>query len=149
MIERAVSEPALARISNLLAANSLPVDDLGEGKVDLFCRCASNEVLGAVGIEVYGAIGLIRSLVVADAGRGKGLGSDLVQDLETEARLRGVKELYLLTMTAEDFFAARGYSAIERNGVPSEIRSTRQFSSLCRDSAIVMVKDLTGGSSPR
>lgn len=143
MIERARTEASLERIGALLAANDLPVDDLGDGRVELFCRCVGDGVKGAVGLETYGEVGLIRSLVVGSEGRGHGIGSLLVSDLEAEARDRGVRELYLLTTSAADFFRDRGYAQIDRAEVPDAIRGTRQFSSLCPGSAIVMRKVLT------
>ena len=143
MIERAKTEASLARIGALLAANGLPVDDLEDGQVELFCRCAGDSVEGAVGLETYGDVGLIRSLVVGNYGRGHGIGSQLVSDLEAEARDRGVRQLYLLTTNAADFFRDRGYAEIDRAEVPDAIRGTRQFSSLCPGSAIVMRKELT------
>ena len=38
----------------------------------------------------------------------------------------GVRDLYLLTMTAEHFFAARGYQKIDRAKAPQSIQGTTQ-----------------------
>jgi amino-acid N-acetyltransferase len=48
----------------------------------------------------------------------------------------------LLTTTAEDFFRALGYARIARELAPEAIRTTREFSSLCPASSVVMVKRL-------
>jgi amino-acid N-acetyltransferase len=49
--------------------------------------------------------------------------------------------LYLLTTTAREFFAGRGYRAIDRADAPERIRGTTEFSDLCPASATAMVKE--------
>jgi amino-acid N-acetyltransferase len=52
----------------------------------------------------------------------------------------GVEVVYLLTTTAESFFAHRGYRRIERSQAPESIRSTREFSEICPASSAFMSK---------
>jgi len=52
------------------------------------------------------------------------------------------RAVWLLTTTAREFFERLGYAAVDRADVPGAIRATAQFSSLCADSATVMVKRL-------
>jgi amino-acid N-acetyltransferase len=70
----------------------------------------------------------------------------LVAELERHATAEGVKVIYLLTTTAEPFFAHRGYGRVPRDAVPSAIRATAEFASLCPTSSAVMRKpsDVTG-----
>ncbi|WP_228434553.1 hypothetical protein [Natrarchaeobaculum aegyptiacum] len=49
-----------------------------------------------------------------------------------------VDALYLLTTTAVDFFAARGYDEIDRADAPDAIRNTTEFADLCPSSATCM-----------
>jgi len=77
-----------------------------------------------MGLELYDAEALLRSLVVRGAARSSGLGTALVAHAENYARLHGVHSLYLLTTTAEAFFARRGYHRIDRTVAPAVIRST-------------------------
>ncbi|CAG0968732.1 partial amino-acid N-acetyltransferase, partial [Anaerolineae bacterium] len=58
------------------------------------------------------------------------------------ARDRGVKSLYLLTMTAEAFFLRRGYARLLRENAPEAIRNTKEFSGICPLSSAFMVKNL-------
>ena len=44
-------------------------------------RCACRQILGVVGLECYGDVGLLRSLAVSPEVRGRGLGVKLVQAL--------------------------------------------------------------------
>jgi amino-acid N-acetyltransferase len=97
---------------------------------------------GVVGLEPHGEAGLLRSLAVRHDRRRSGLGSALVQELERVAGARGIRRLYLLTTTAEAFFAHRGYIREPREQAPEVIRRTPEFASLCPASAAFMGKSL-------
>jgi amino-acid N-acetyltransferase len=56
------------------------------------------------------------------------------------AHLQGIKELYLLTNTAEGFFSKIGFNKVERDNVPDSIRATKEFQSLCPSTAACMAK---------
>jgi amino-acid N-acetyltransferase len=53
-----------------------------------------------------------------------------------------VHAIYLLTTTAEGFFAQRGYRLSERVTAPLAIAATRQFCGLCPATARFMRKRL-------
>ena len=74
--------------------------------------------------------------------RSKGYGKTLVDFIENFASGEGVKNIYLLTTTAESFFSRNGYITIDRNTVPEFIRQSTEFSSVCPSSAVVMKKTL-------
>jgi amino-acid N-acetyltransferase len=63
----------------------------------------------------------VASLAVARDAHGGGLGRRVVAELEALARMRGVDELFALTMTA-GFFEAIGYVVTERVRYPEKIR---------------------------
>lgn len=125
----------------LLAAEHLPFDDLTERSLKTFVVLQDGKhVAGAVGIEVYEEVALLRSLVVAAELRRHGYGDQLTSAIEALAEKAGVKSIYLLTTSAEAFFNRRGYRRIERSQAPAAIRETTQFSALCPASAVLMVK---------
>lgn len=131
-------------VRDLLQRAELPVEDLAADRMPDFVVCvdADGILAGAVGLERYGEAALLRSLVVAEAARGKGLGGHLVAALEQSARERGTRELWLLTNDANDFFAARGFEIRDRADAPHAIRGSAEFSSICPASAILMSKTL-------
>lgn len=136
--------PVLAEVRALLRACELPDADLAESHMaDFLAAGAEGELLAVAGFERLGEDSLIRSLAVAPAQRGRGLARALVSAVEAEARAAGVRRLWLLTNTAEEFFAGRGYSLQAREQAPAEITATPEFSSLCPDSAVLMMKTLT------
>ncbi|HYR36042.1 MAG TPA: arsenic resistance N-acetyltransferase ArsN2 [Burkholderiales bacterium] len=135
--------PHAAAVTRLLAEAKLPSSDLTEAHLQNFLACGADDKLkGVVGLELYQPVALLRSLAVASRARGRGVGSALLAEAESYARSREVKEIYLLTTTAERFFAGRGYERIQREAAPEAIRETHEFSSLCPASAAVMRKRL-------
>lgn len=133
----------LPEVRALLETERLPASDLDEQALDHFLIWRDDSgVSGTVGLELYGDVAFLRSLVVARHARSKGAGAALTQAAERRAVEFGVKDLYLLTMTAERFFAARGYSKIDRGDAPKSIQGTTQFTGLCPSSAVLMMKQL-------
>ena len=137
-----VTEANLDEAASLLERADLPTEDVHAQEVRLFHARADGEVVGVGGLEVYGSAALLRSVAVPPSARGEGYGTALVDSLEERASALGVAEIYLLTTTAAEFFGNRGYEEIDRGEPPRSIRETREFSSLCPDSATVMRKQL-------
>jgi amino-acid N-acetyltransferase len=138
---KVVQRPAVAAVKDLLDEARLPTSDLTEAHLENFLACGDNGALdGVVGLELYQPVALLRSLAVASRSRGRGVGSTLLAEAERHARSREVKEIYLLTTTAERFFARSGYERILRDAAPEAIRETQEFSGLCPASSVVMRK---------
>ena len=130
-------------LEQLLEAAELPTEDLtAEVLEDFLIARAGHEVVAAAGIEHCDDVALLRSVVVREDMRGTGLGKRLVEAVEEGARQAGVRELYLLTTTAADFFARLGYQPVARETAPAAIKATRQFGELCPSSSAFMKKDL-------
>lgn len=137
------ARPDPAAVRALLAAAGLPVADLTAAHLDDFWGCGeSPNLIGVVGLEIHGAVALLRSLAVAPDGQGRGLGSALVAHAEQAAQQRGIAALYLLTTTAEAFFVQRGYVRIPREAAPPILGQTAEFAALCPVSAVCLTKAL-------
>lgn len=134
-------------IAALLCEAELPHEDFATHLAHFLVARRADEVVGAVGFERHGRAALLRSLVVAPAQRCAGLGGRLVSRLTAEARRIGVTRFYLLTTTAEAFFAKRGFRQITRSRVPARIAATTEFKSLCPVSAVCMTRPL-GAAKP-
>jgi amino-acid N-acetyltransferase len=137
------AQPPLRAAVALLESAGLPIIDLTASHLERFFYCGTSEApTGMVGLELYGADALLRSLVISPAKRASGLGSALVEHAESYARSQGVRAIYLLTNTAEAFFAQRGYLRIARAAAVPAIQATHEFKELCPDSSAVMAKAL-------
>jgi amino-acid N-acetyltransferase len=109
----------------------------------LFAHYEADVLAGVIGIEKCGQVGLLRSLVVAKRFQGHGIAKKIVEEAEKYASSVGLRELFLLTTTAGEFFQKQGYSVIDRSKAPPAISATRQFSSLCPSIAKLMYKKLS------
>jgi amino-acid N-acetyltransferase len=137
------ARPRLLAAKELLESVALPSSDLTEQHLEHFLYCGpSDELTGLVGLEIYGPHALLRSLAVAPTARSAGVGSALLSRAEAHARANAVRELYLLTTTAQAFFEARGYRLTSREGCPTAIRASSEFSSLCPASSALLLKHL-------
>ncbi len=130
--------PDYARMVAALAAADLPTSDLEEGHAEYFAF--GDSAFG--GIVRHGAVGLLRSMVVSAHRRGLGTGSALLAALTSHAHDTGVRDLWLLTASAEPFFSRHGFRTASRGEAPNAIANTSQFRDLCPASAILMHKRL-------
>ncbi|HWJ04393.1 MAG TPA: arsenic resistance N-acetyltransferase ArsN2 [Steroidobacteraceae bacterium] len=138
-----VASPAdLPQIRALLDGAGLPHSDLTDGTTVRFWVVRDAVLLGAIGLESFGDAGLLRSLVVSPDARDAGVGTQLVEALETAAASVGIAELVLLTQTAERFFSRRGYTRIDREKAPTAVLAASEFKTLCPASAACMSKAL-------
>jgi amino-acid N-acetyltransferase len=138
-----IQGPDFQAALTLLAALKLPVTDLTPAHCEhFFYQGPAYLPDGMVGLEVFGEVALLRSLAVAPESQRLGTGSALLAHAEAWAQARGVRWIYLLTTTAEAFFARRGYQSVPRDAAPEPIRTTREFSGICPASSIFMVKQL-------
>jgi amino-acid N-acetyltransferase len=132
----------LKSVSQLLSRNNLPVADLEAHLDSMVLARYGAALLGVVALEHYGETALLRSLCVQETHRSTGVGVALVSAIETAAVALGVRELYLLTVSAAEYFDRLGFTPVSRDQVPEAIRDTEQFRTLCPTSAICMRKRL-------
>jgi amino-acid N-acetyltransferase len=127
----------------LLEAASLPASDLTDAHMEhFFFSGPESAPTGLAGVEICGAEALLRSLAVVPGQRSTGLGSALLEHAEAHARSSGVRSIFLLTTTAEEFFRRRGYRTATRESAPAAIRETREFADICPATSAFMVKDI-------
>lgn len=126
----------------LLRSVSLPCDDLSMDRHLLIGYYEDDKLIGTGALELFGSYALLRSLAVKDALRGRSLGSRITDELIDLARENKVTQIYLLTETARLFFKRKGFAEIDRKDVPAEVQASSEFSSVCSEDAVCMVKTL-------
>jgi N-acetylglutamate synthase-like GNAT family acetyltransferase/SAM-dependent methyltransferase len=134
-------EADIPAIQELLAEAELPADVEAHLGNFLVAR-HQGKAVGCVGMEVRGSDALFRSLAVAPAYRGLGLGRRLYEALEEMAKGRGVERAYLLTNTIASMAETWGFRRLDRAQVPQVIQETSEFRGGCCASAVPMWKDL-------
>jgi len=132
----------LPGILALLDASQLPRAGIEDHVANTLVARQDAGVVGTAALELYGGAALLRSVAVATALRGQGLGAALIIAALELARQRGVRSVYLLTETADHFFPRFGFHAISRAEVDVAVRRSTEFTTACPSSALVMRAEL-------
>lgn len=127
-------------VEALLSAAGLPLDGAREALALGVVARDGGRVMAAAAVEPYGHAGLLRSVVVEPAARGTGLGRLIVEAAEDAARTAGIRELYLLTETAIDWFPRLGYQVVARSVAAAAVGQSIEFTTVCRDAGVPMRK---------
>jgi amino-acid N-acetyltransferase len=122
----------------LLKAAGLPTAGVPRTLADFLVADTGDGLAGAIGLERYGSAALLRSAVVRTGDQGTGIGGVLVRAALARARDDGLREIFLLTTTAERWFPRFGFTRIEREQVPDAVRASVEFREACPASAAVM-----------
>ncbi len=132
-----------AEIRRLLAENDLHHEDITSPMLNHFLLGSDgSRLVGVVGLEIKSHSALLRSLAVDTEFRNRGIATHLIRRIEDHARSLNIETLYLLTMTAEQFFKRQGYQNAQRDSAPADIQETAEFQSLCPASAVCMIKQI-------
>ena len=78
-------------------------------------------IVGCVALDVFWAdLAEIKSLAVAPAWRGRGVGSRLMHAALADAKNLGLRKVFALTYEKE-FFAKHGFEIVERSSLPEKV----------------------------
>jgi amino-acid N-acetyltransferase len=124
---------------DLLGRSELTEQDVAERWGHYFVvREDDGRVVGVAGLEVHGEDGLLRSVAVDIEYRGQGLAASLVEVAIDRAKRLGLRSVYLLTASARDYFARRGFADCPRQEAPEPIRQSWEFRLGCPSTAAFM-----------
>jgi amino-acid N-acetyltransferase len=130
-------------VKELIDACQLTTEDLSVEMMRNFLVARKGDrVVGVIGLEICGQHALLRSLAVAENFRCQGIAARLTNFIARYAVSHGIQKIYLLTVTAKDFFAKQGYLELDRSQAPAGIQATREFKDLCPDTAVCMCREL-------
>ena len=125
-------------IKALLVANDLPTAGVDDHWKTFLVARDGDAVVACGGAEAYQFAALIRSIAVKPEHRKHGLGRRIVRQLLDRLASRGLREFYLLTTTAEEYFKKRGFKTIDRDEVHPQLLSSRELQDACPESAVCM-----------
>ncbi len=135
---RSATDADYPAVIALLETAGLPTAGVPRTLGDFIVADTGDGLAGAIGLERYGSAALLRSAVVRPGDQGTGIGAALVRAVLDRARDGGLREIYLLTTTAERWFPRFGFAPIEREQVPDALRASVEFREACPASAAVM-----------
>jgi N-acetylglutamate synthase-like GNAT family acetyltransferase len=139
---RPATEQDYSQVCALLQSESLPIVDLEKELPHFFVKMENDGIVGSIGLELYERSALLRSMIVNPAYRNKGIASELVHELASYAKGKGVKNLFLITNTAENYFRKQGFIRIERENVEMAVLQSKEFNGLCPASSVIMMKKI-------
>jgi amino-acid N-acetyltransferase len=146
---REATNADLGAVESLLSSNNLPLDGVKENFSSFVVAEDKGEIAGAIGLERFGSVALLRSAVVSPDYRGSGVGRRLVERLLESAETAGIEELFLLTTTAEEYFPRFGFARTTRSAVPAAVKASAEFQGACPDSAVVMTRRIAAAAPAR
>lgn len=134
----------LSSILNLLNEVDLPNEGVKDHLSNFFTLKGNDdsnlEPWGCAGLEIYGDSALLRSMAISLEHQGKGLGTVLTEAMIKDARKKGIRKLFLLTDTAEDFFTRFGFRVVEREIIPEDVKTSIEFTKLCLAAPAMMLR---------
>ncbi len=125
-------------IRTLLIESELPTAGVDDHWKTFLVGRDEEKMVACGGAEIYPAAALIRSIAVRSDYRNSGVGRRLVRHLLDHLSAIGIREFYLLTTTAEEYFAKRGFKTIGRTEVHPQLLASREFQDACPQMAICM-----------
>ena len=132
----------LQDIADLLTSVDLPDEGVKENLNNFIVLILNGRLIGTVGLEVYREKCVLRSLAVSEEYQNYGFGNILYSEIMKKTAKLKMKQVYLLTFSAEQYFKKRGFYLISRDEVEVEIRSQGEFQYQVCDSAVCMTKKI-------
>lgn len=128
----------LPAVLALLGRAELPTAGVAEALPQFVIAENEGELVGVVGLELYGDSALLRSLAVEERWRRSGVGRTLIDRALAVTRERGIKDVFLLTTTAEHYFPQFGFTCVSRDSVAEAVQESPEFKGACPASAVAM-----------
>jgi amino-acid N-acetyltransferase len=128
----------LDAIKQLLTDNQLPTAGVDEHWKTFIVARDAGVVVACGGSEAHEFAALLRSVAVHPNYRSLGIGRKIVRQLLDRLASRGIREFYLLTTTAQEYFRKRGFKVIDRDEVHPQLLGSAEFQGACPSSAVCM-----------
>jgi amino-acid N-acetyltransferase len=132
----------LPALRELLSLCCLPFDGVADHLDAFLVALEQGRLTGSVGLERYGADGLLRSLAVHPDYRGRSVGTNLTRRALREAHRLGLRRVFLLTETASEYFVRLQFRRVPRQQAPPAVQASVEFASACPETAICMERRL-------
>ena len=136
-------------VQALLLAHKLPTEGAQQHLPTYLLAVSQGEVVGCAGAEVYGELALLRSVAVAPGLQGQGIGQLLVEQILHEATRRQIQRIFLLTVTAPEYFSRFGFKRGPVAQAPEALKASAELQGACPACAAFMSLTLQEPKAPR
>ena len=93
---------------------------------------------------MYGEVALLRSVATDPSYRNRGIARQLCREALAEAARLGVRQVYLLTETAADYFARQfNFQEVPRAEADPRLQASQELAGACPQTARLMVLALS------
>ncbi|SPE36925.1 GCN5-related N-acetyltransferase [Burkholderiales bacterium] len=135
---RSATQDDWRAIASLLEDGQLPRDGAREHLGAFLLAVADGVVVGCACTEAHAEVALLRSIAVAPTLRRQGIGTMLINGLVQDAKRRKTGKIYLLTTSAEEYFANFGFRREPIEQAPRSLQDSALFQGACPASAALM-----------
>lgn len=141
---RQANESDYTALKSLLESQNLSTETVGTSQTDFYVAEDRHGIVGVAGFEYYGKDALLRSIAVPSSLQRKHIGSILVDYMIELARQKNIQRIFLLTETAAEFFARKGFEKIEKVHIGNStiFQSSQFLGQSCCKKATCMVLEL-------
>ena len=135
----------LPGILELLTVSALPTEGVEAGLSRFLVSEEDGRLVATAGIEMGDGAALLRSVAVAPASRGEGIGIEIVRQALRLATVTGAESVYLLTTTAAGFFARFGFAPALRAEIEAKFPDSSETrpGGACASASCLVLRDLT------
>jgi amino-acid N-acetyltransferase len=123
IVIEAATAADLHHVLDLLKQSGLPLEGLAEHVATTLVARHSGRIVGSAALETYAEGVLLRSVAVAPDVQGRGTGRMLSEAAIDRAEQLGAPAIFLLTTTAERYFARLGFQPVDRSAVPQSVKA--------------------------
>ncbi len=123
----------LQGILNLLESVNVPTDGIDPDFTNFYIirESTTNTIVGCIGLEHFTGTSLLRSFAVDRKYQGLKIGKKLIEKLLQEATEAGTEAVYVCTAKVPSLFFKFGFTGIDRDDIPTEIRNSKLFVEAC------------------
>jgi len=134
----------LQGILDLLESVNVPTEGIDPDFTNFYIirESTSNTIVGCIGLEHFTGTSLLRSFAVDSKYQGKNIGRKLIDRLLQEAAELGTETVYVCTAKVPSLFLKFGFTGIDLDDVPEEIRHSKLFVDACPKVASFLKKKI-------
>ena len=142
---RKPTQEELQNVLDLLRRAELPVAGVEEHFPCFLVADENGWIVACAGLEIEENAALLRSVAVAPAWRGRGLGIEVVRQALRLATASGATTVYLLTMSAAPFFGKFGFRPCLRAEIEANFHRSSEPppGSCCATAEPMALRDLS------
>ena len=140
LVRKATTED-VTDVWNIVEQSGLEMDGLPEIESFLIAETESKELFGVIGLETFGAAGLLRALVLNSSQSTSERLLRFFDQVIQYAKKNKLDELYLTSNEESFFFQVFGFSTINVEDLPDHLKSKGVFTEQ-KNNRIIMRKRL-------